>query len=139
MHVLNEIGRALSSTLNKEDLLRKVWEELRRLFDVENFYIVELDPSSDELTFDLEMIDGVRMPKRTRPSGNHFSEYIIRTRQPVLIRENFVEEVQKPWRRTDPFARLLLRRAACWLMTAPSAPWECSPTPSAPSTKAIWN
>jgi len=33
--VLNEIGRALSSTLNKEDLLRKVWEELRRLFVVD--------------------------------------------------------------------------------------------------------
>jgi diguanylate cyclase (GGDEF)-like protein/putative nucleotidyltransferase with HDIG domain len=95
LHVLNEIGRALSSTLNKEDLLRKVWEELRRLFDVENFYITSLDPSSDEMTFDLEMIDGARMPKRTRPSGNHISEYIIRTRQPVLIRDNYVEEAKK--------------------------------------------
>jgi diguanylate cyclase (GGDEF)-like protein/putative nucleotidyltransferase with HDIG domain len=95
LHVLNEIGRALSSTLNKEDLLRKVWEELRRLFDVENFYIVALDPQSDEMVFDLEMIDGARMPRRTRPSGNHLSEYIIRTRQPVLIRDNFVEEVKK--------------------------------------------
>jgi diguanylate cyclase (GGDEF)-like protein/putative nucleotidyltransferase with HDIG domain len=95
LHVLNEIGRALSSTLNKEDLLRKVWEELRRLFDVENFYIVSLDPSSDELIFDLEMFDGARMPRRTRPSGNHLSEYIIRTRQPVLIRDNFVDEVEK--------------------------------------------
>jgi diguanylate cyclase (GGDEF)-like protein/putative nucleotidyltransferase with HDIG domain len=95
LHVLNEIGRALSSTLNKEDLLRKVWEELRRLFDVENFYITSLDPASDEMQFDLEMIDGARMPKRTRPSGNHLSEYIIRTRQPVLIRENYVEEVKK--------------------------------------------
>jgi diguanylate cyclase (GGDEF)-like protein/putative nucleotidyltransferase with HDIG domain len=95
LHVLNEIGRALSSTLNKEDLLRKVWEELRRLFDVENFYITSLDPSSDEMTFDLEMIDGARMPKRTRPSGNHISEYIIRTRQPVLIRDNYVEEARK--------------------------------------------
>ncbi|MDP9339932.1 MAG: diguanylate cyclase [Acidobacteriota bacterium] len=95
LHVLNEIGRALSSTLNKEDLLRKVWEELRRLFDVENFYITSLDPSSDEMTFDLEMIDGARMPRRTRPSGNHISEYIIRTRQPVLIRDNYVEEAKK--------------------------------------------
>src|SRR4029077_4623534 len=33
LHVLNEIGRALSSTLNKEDLLVKIWEELRRLID----------------------------------------------------------------------------------------------------------
>ena len=95
LHVLNEIGRALSSTLNKEDLLRKIWEELRRLFDVENFYIVGLDPLRDEVIFDLEIIDGMRMPKRTRPAGNHLNEYVIRTRQPVLIRENYLAEVQK--------------------------------------------
>ena len=95
LHVLNEIGRALSSTLNKEDLLRKIWEELRRLFDVENFYIVGLDASGEEVLFDLEIIDGMRMPKRTRPVGNHLNEYVIRTRQPILIRENFLAEVQK--------------------------------------------
>jgi len=92
---LNEIGRALSSTLNKEDLTRKVWEELGRLFDVENFYIAELDPLRDEIQFDLEIVDGVRLPKRTRPAGNHISEYIIRTRQPVLIRDNYVGEMKK--------------------------------------------
>ena len=112
LHVLNEIGRALSSTLNKEDLLRKVWEELRRLFDAENFYIASLESNSDEMTFDLEMIDGARMPRRTRPSGNHITEYIIRTRQPVLIRENYVEEVKKLGRRSHPHARLFLRRSA---------------------------
>src|SRR5882724_8817508 len=90
LHVLNEIGRALSSTLNKEDLTRKVWEELRRLFDVENFYIAEMDPLRDEIQFDLEIVDGARMPKRARPAGNHITEYIIRTRQPVLIRDNYI-------------------------------------------------
>jgi diguanylate cyclase (GGDEF)-like protein/putative nucleotidyltransferase with HDIG domain len=95
LHVLNEIGRALSSTLNKEDLLSKVWEELRRLFDVENFYIGELDPVRDEMRFHLEIIGGMRMPKRSRPAGNHVTEYVIRTRQPVLIRDNYVNEVQK--------------------------------------------
>jgi diguanylate cyclase (GGDEF)-like protein/putative nucleotidyltransferase with HDIG domain len=95
LHVLNEIGRALSSTLNKEDLMRKVWEELRRLFDVENFYIAELDSLRDEIHFNLEMIDGARMPKRTRPAGNHITEYIIRTRQPVLIRDNYAAEAKK--------------------------------------------
>jgi diguanylate cyclase (GGDEF)-like protein/putative nucleotidyltransferase with HDIG domain len=76
-------------------LLRKVWEELRRLFDVENFYIGALDPVREELHFDLEIIDGMRMPRRTRPAGNHLTEYVIRTRQPVLIRENYMAEVQK--------------------------------------------
>ncbi len=95
LHVLNEIGRVLSSTLNKEDLMRKVWEELRRLFDVENFYIAEFDPLRDELHFNVEMVDGTRMPRRVRPAGNHLTEYIIRTRQPVLIRENYAQEVKR--------------------------------------------
>src|SRR6202521_487889 len=95
LHVLNEIGRALSSALNKEDLLRKIWEELRRLFDVENFYIASPDTLRDAMHFDLDMSDGVRLPPRSRPVGNHLTEYIIRTRQPVLIRDNFVAEVRK--------------------------------------------
>src|SRR5438309_6640696 len=95
LHVLNEIGRALSSTLNKEDLTRKVWEELRRLFDVENFYIAELDPLRDEIQFDLEVVNGELLPKRARSAGNHITEYIIRTRQPVLIRDNYVAEAKK--------------------------------------------
>jgi diguanylate cyclase (GGDEF)-like protein/putative nucleotidyltransferase with HDIG domain len=95
LHVLNEIGRALSSTLNKEELFTRVWEELRRLFDVENFYIATLDPVRDEVCFHLEMIDGVRMPKRTRRAGNHLTEFVIRTRQPVLIRDNYVAQAKK--------------------------------------------
>jgi len=95
LHVLNEIGRALSSTLNKEDLLRKIWEELRRLFDVENLYIATPDAVRDTINFELEIINGVRMPMRARPAGNHLTEYIVRTRQPVLIRENFITEIRK--------------------------------------------
>jgi len=107
LHVLNEIGRALSSTLNKEDLLRKIWEELRRLFDVENLYLASLDPARDHIQFELEMIDGVRQATRSRPAGNHLTEFILRTRQPVLIRENYVTEVRKlgvePIRTTGSF------------------------------------
>jgi diguanylate cyclase (GGDEF)-like protein/putative nucleotidyltransferase with HDIG domain len=95
LHVLNEIGRALSSTLNKEDLLRKVWEELRRLFDVENFYIGALNPLRDEMQFEIEVTGSTLRPPRSRPAGNYLTEYIIRTRQPVLIRENYAAEVKK--------------------------------------------
>jgi len=107
LHVLNEIGRALSSTLNKEDLLRKIWEELRRLFDVENLYLASIDPVRDFIQFELEMVDAVRMPKRGRPAANHLTEYILRTRQPVLIRDNYVTEARKlgvdPLRTTGSF------------------------------------
>ena len=35
------------------------------------------------------------MPKRMRPAGTHLSEYNSSTRQPVMIRDNYVEEVKK--------------------------------------------
>ena len=95
LHVLNEIGRVLSSTLNREDLLQKIWEELRRLFDVENLYLATFDSARDQIQFELEAIKGVRMPKRVRPAGNYLTEFILRTRQPVLIRDNYVSEVRK--------------------------------------------
>src|SRR6202158_2525524 len=95
LHVLNEIGRALSSTLNKEDLMRKVWEEMKRLFDVDNFYVARHEPFRDELLFELEATDGVRLPRRSRPLGNHLTEYLLRTRQPLLIRENLAAEVRR--------------------------------------------
>src|ERR1051326_8535130 len=35
------------------------------------------------------------MPKRSRRTGNHLTEYVIRTRQPILIRENYLGELKR--------------------------------------------
>src|SRR2546426_7721287 len=95
LHVLNEIGRALSSTLNMDALFGKIWEEMKRLFDVDNFYVARHDTVRDEIQFELEVSEGVRLPKRSRPVGDHLTEYLIRTRQPLLIRENLPAEVNR--------------------------------------------
>ncbi len=95
LHILNEIGRALSSTLDLDKLFEVILAEMQRLFDVNNFYIAFHDSHQDEIQFSMETTDGVRVPPRSRKAGNHLTEHIIRTRQPVLIRENFAEEVRK--------------------------------------------
>src|SRR5215472_6336032 len=95
LHILNEIGRALSSTLESDSLFEKIYTEMKRLLDVDNFYIAFYDAARDEIRFEIEVIDGERQPKRTRPKGNHLVEFVLRTRQPVLIRENYVAEVRK--------------------------------------------
>ena len=92
---LNEIGRALSSTLDPDDLFEKIFAALRRMFDVKNFYIALYDPANNQMRIELEVADGVRMPKRRRALGNHLTEYMIRTRQPLLIRENLLSESEK--------------------------------------------
>jgi len=95
LHILNEIGRTLSSTLDSDALFEKIFSEMRRLFDVSNFWIAFCDSARDEIRFELEVRDGVRLPKRSRPTGNHLTEYMIRTRQPLLIRERIEEETRR--------------------------------------------
>src|SRR2546428_409074 len=68
---------------------------MRRLFDVSNFYIAFHDPAREEIRFEVEVTGGTRLPKRSRPAGNHLTEYLIRTQQALLIRENFAEEASK--------------------------------------------
>ena len=93
LHILNEIGRALSSTLDLDTLLERIYSEMRRLLDVTSFFIAFQDQKTEEVRFEIEVVDGVRLPKRSRPVGNHMVEYLIRTREPLLIRENYPDEI----------------------------------------------
>ncbi len=95
LRALNEIGRALSSMLDPDALLEKISLEVQQLFNPSNFYVALYDSARNELRFELEVADGVRLPKRSRPIGSHVSEYILRTSRPLLIRENFEETIRK--------------------------------------------
>ena len=96
LHMLNEIGRALSSTLDPDTLFETILAEIERLFDVNHFCVALHDTSRNEITLEVEVHDGEVLPKRSRPfGGNLVIEYLMRTRQPILIRENYVEEMRK--------------------------------------------
>jgi diguanylate cyclase (GGDEF)-like protein/putative nucleotidyltransferase with HDIG domain len=96
LNMLNEIGRALSSTLDPETLFETILTEMRRLFDVSHFYITLHDAVRNEIRFEVEVRNGKLLPKRSRPIDNRYvTEYLMRTRQPLLIRENYEEEMRK--------------------------------------------
>ncbi|HVA94709.1 MAG TPA: diguanylate cyclase [Candidatus Dormibacteraeota bacterium] len=96
LHILNEIGRALSSTLDPDTVFETILTEMKRLFDVNHFYVALHDPIRNELRFEIEVRDGQLLPKRSRPMENRYAaEYMMRTRQPLLIRENYLEEMRK--------------------------------------------
>ncbi len=95
LHLLNEVGRALSSTLDLDTLLERIYLEMRRILDVNCFYIAMQDSKAQNIHYEIEMTDGERVPKRWRQVGNHLIEYVVRTRQPLLIRENFREETKR--------------------------------------------
>ena len=89
LRLLNEIGRALSSTRSVDDLLERIHAEMQKVLDVSNFYIALYDPRREEVGFELEVKDGQFLPKRRRKARNGLTEYILRRKEPLLIREDF--------------------------------------------------
>jgi diguanylate cyclase (GGDEF)-like protein len=84
--LLTEIGKAISSRLDQDEVLRTIHTELGQIFNTGNFYIAFQE--GDEIRFELEVEDGRILPKRSRKFENAFTEYVIRTGQPLLIRSD---------------------------------------------------
>src|SRR6185312_14937974 len=82
--LLTEIGKAISSRLDKDEILLTVRKELGQLFDTSYFYIAFQE--GEEIHFELEFNDGHLQRKRSRKLANGITEYIIRTGQPLLVR-----------------------------------------------------
>jgi diguanylate cyclase (GGDEF)-like protein len=82
--LLTQIGQAISSRLDQDEVLRTIQKELGQLFDTSSFYVAFQE--GDQIHFELELENGVVLPKRSRKAGNGLTEYIIRTGQPLLIR-----------------------------------------------------
>src|SRR5216683_824899 len=89
--LLTEIGQAISSHLNQDEVVRTVQAELGQIFDTSNFYIAFQE--EDEIQFELEIEGGLILPKRLRKVGNGLTEHVIRTGQPLLI-ESDLEQVR---------------------------------------------
>lgn len=82
--LLTDIGQVVSSQLDSDEVLRAIQRELGRLFDTRNFYIAFKE--DDEIRFELEVVDGELLPKRSRRCTNGITEHIIQSGEPLLIR-----------------------------------------------------
>jgi diguanylate cyclase (GGDEF)-like protein len=84
--LLTEIGKAISSRLDQDEILRTIHSELGQIFNTNDFFIAFQE--GDVVRFELEIENGQILPKRSRRLGNGFTEYVIRTGQPLLIRSD---------------------------------------------------
>ena len=103
LHILNEIGRALSSTLDPDKLLERIYSEMRRVVDAGSFFIAFHDQDTGEVRFEIEVVDGKRLPKRSR-----------RGRQPA-------GGIRGPHRTAPSDSRALLRRSGAAWIRVPAA------------------
>ena len=91
--LLTQIGQAISSRLDQDEVLRTIQKELGQIFDTTNFYIAFQE--GDEIRFELEVDRGQILPKRSRKVAHGLTEYILRTGEPLLIRADLESMRQK--------------------------------------------
>src|SRR4029079_2200233 len=91
--ILNEMGQALSSALEFDELLETVQQQVSRIFNATNFYIASYDAGGDAWTLSLHLEQTLRQPVSHHQAGMDLTSYIIRNRQAVLLANRREQDV----------------------------------------------
>jgi PAS domain S-box-containing protein len=90
---LSAIGVAMRASLDLPELLEAIHQKIGRLLDARNFYVALYNTEDDEISFPLYYEDGGLCHPRPRPLGNGMIGCVIRSRLPLLIRENPLDAI----------------------------------------------
>lgn len=86
LSVLNDIGTALSATLDLSALARRIWEQTGRIMDHTHFVIALHDGGAGPLQVPLRVEDGAVIGScEIERFGNGPIEHVLLTRQPLLL------------------------------------------------------
>ncbi len=86
LSILNEVSRGASSSIGLDSLIALIHQQVGRAFDTTNFYIALYDERADEWYTALIFEHGQRQPDIRHPGGEGLTGYMIRTKQPLLLR-----------------------------------------------------
>ncbi len=84
-HVLYNIGSAVNTTKNLNDLMKAIRQELGKVIDTTNFYIALFDKKTNSLL--LPYFVDEKDVIETTITGNSLTGYLIKQNKPLLLRE----------------------------------------------------
>ncbi|KAF0108772.1 MAG: putative two-component hybrid sensor and regulator [Anaerolineaceae bacterium] len=95
LQVLNEMGRALSASLDVNAIVESIYKYASQLLDTTNFYVAIYDAPSDEISFPLAVEKEQRANWKPRQAGKGLTEHVIRTAEPLNIGDRLPEQVKE--------------------------------------------
>jgi PAS domain S-box-containing protein len=96
MALLNRIARAVSSTLNMDNLLEVVYYEIIAAVPSDSFFIALYDHNTDQLEFRIRVDRDLHEAPSVRPLGSALTAYVINNKKPLLIRDYEKEKDHLP-------------------------------------------
>lgn len=96
MAVINEVTRAISSTIEMDNLLELIYQQINRVVSAETYFVGLYEPREEEIDLRIIIDDGERFPSKRIPLGNGLSSYVIRENKPLLARQISAEREALP-------------------------------------------
>ena len=92
LSLLHQLGHSLSTLASPADIPERISTLIGQVFDNRNLYIALFDEATGGVSFPIYRIAGeIRDNLVQRPLGNGLTEYVIRTRTPLLISDRMHE------------------------------------------------
>ncbi len=105
LNILNEIGQALSATLQQDDLVKLIYQQVARVMPAENFFIALYDAEYDMVTFPIAYEGGVQVAGRgvehispdwlPRQGRKGLTEHIIHSGQVIWLPDRVDKRLQE--------------------------------------------
>ncbi|MFQ5398917.1 MAG: ATP-binding protein [Anaerolineae bacterium] len=92
---LQVVGQSLSATLDLETILSSVYSQVSRLMQASTFYVALYDEDKGEVSFPFVISEGERVSWAPRKIGNGLTEHLLRTRRPLLVRQNLAQVLEE--------------------------------------------
>ncbi|MFN8527806.1 MAG: GAF domain-containing protein [Anaerolineae bacterium] len=94
--VINELSRAISSTMNIDGMIRTIREQVAPLMSAQEIYMALYDVDRAEITFPMAVRDGADMPMEPRKLGDDEVSFVIKSRRPLSLGgEMGIDEVRR--------------------------------------------
>ncbi len=88
---LQIVGQTLSASLDFDSIMTAVHAQVARLMPASTFYIALYDQENGEVSFPLAIENDAPVQWQARRAGNGFTEYVLRTGEPLLVRRDVAE------------------------------------------------
>jgi HD-GYP domain-containing protein (c-di-GMP phosphodiesterase class II) len=96
MALLNRVARAINTTLNLDDLLEIVYQEIIKAVPADSFFVALYDHPTDQLEFRIRVDGDVQEEPFLRPLGNALTAQVVNSRKYLLIRDYELEKDKLP-------------------------------------------
>lgn len=83
---LNEVARAIGSTLDLEQLLDLIYQELNKVIPSDTYYVSLYNSRDNTLDMRVLIDDGIRFPGGIIEIGNGFANWVIKNQKPLHVR-----------------------------------------------------